>query len=393
MTNFEFTNTLNSEELIGLNGLTVRLTSAVMSDLGNGYKNYRFEYLEVNKTSVAIPQASFKLFFLNGDSENQYGFFNDVLPGENFAERGYFSVNIPSNYQPSILQYDDDHFFEDSPKVNALQWAFDGNALVPQYGDEPVYESETGAPNEPEIVTPDEESSDKGDAEPDESDSGRDGSWTEVSVERIIVNVNDEQVGSALDSRSEYFRGGQDLDSVSFTGARASYDISITAGEAYIRPSGSSNIDLLVNVERANFSDSSLAFDFDGNAGQAYRIYKAAFDRDPMSNDTSGLGFWISQIDNGMDMVEVAARFIDSPEFRALYGQNPTNGEFLNKVYLNVLDRLPDSGGYSWWIDQLNNNPEKTWQKVLADFSESPENQSNVAELIANGIVFDPWVG
>ncbi len=45
------------------------------------------------------------------------------------------------------------------------------------------------------------------------------------------------------------------------------------------------------------------------------------------------------------------------------------------------------------WIIRLENNPEKTWQKVLADFSESPENQSNVADLIANGIPFDPWVG
>jgi hypothetical protein len=112
-----------------------------------------------------------------------------------------------------------------------------------------------------------------------------------------------------------------------------------------------------------------------------------------MEGDTAGLGYWIAQMDNGMDMVEVAARFIDSPEFRSLYGQNPTNGEFLNKVYLNVLDRLPDASGYAWWIDQLDNNPEKTWEKVLADFSESPENQTNVAELIANGIVFDPWVG
>jgi hypothetical protein len=141
------------------------------------------------------------------------------------------------------------------------------------------------------------------------------------------------------------------------------------------------------------FSDIGLAFDTSGVAGQAYRIYKAAFDRDPMDGDTGGLGYWIAQMDNGMDMVEIAARFIDSDEFRSLYGQNPTNGEFLNKVYLNVLDRLPDAEGYDWWIDQLENNPEKTWQKVLADFSESPENQANVAELIANGIVFDPWVG
>ena len=96
-------------------------------------------------------------------------------------------------------------------------------------------------------------------------------------------------------------------------------------------------------------------------------------------------------MDSGMSLFKVAARFIDSTEFRALYGAAPTNGEFLTKVYNNVLDRDPDAGGYAWWMDQLANNPEKTWQKVLADFSESAENQANVAGLIGNGITYDAW--
>ena len=156
---------------------------------------------------------------------------------------------------------------------------------------------------------------------------------------------------------------------------------------------GSTGIDSLYGIERLQFPDTSIAFDTSGISGKAFRIYKAAFDRDSMDGDKAGLGYWIAQMDDGMDMVEVAARFIDSDEFRSLYGTNPTNGEFLTKVYNNVLDRDPDAGGYDWWIDQLDNNPEKTWEKVLADFSESPENQANVAELIANGIVYDPWVG
>ena len=147
----------------------------------------------------------------------------------------------------------------------------------------------------------------------------------------------------------------------------------------------------LSNVERFSFSDTVIALDVDGTAGQAYRIYRAAFDRDPMIDDTAGLGYWIAQMDAGMSMTEVAARFIDSTEFRSLYGATPTNGEFLTKVYNNVLDRDPDSDGYAWWTDQLANNPEKTWQKVLADFSESAENQANVAGLIGNGITYDAW--
>jgi len=130
--------------------------------------------------------------------------------------------------------------------------------------------------------------------------------------------------------------------------------------------------------------------DTDGVAGQAYRIYKAAFDRNP---DTGGLGYWIAQMDKGMNVVEVAARFIDSDEFRVLYGSKPSNAEFLTKVYSNVLDRNPDQAGLAWWVSEMSTNPTKTWQKVLADFSESAENQANVATLIANGIPYDPWVG
>lgn len=147
--------------------------------------------------------------------------------------------------------------------------------------------------------------------------------------------------------------------------------------------------DTLISVERLTFTDGMVALDTSGVGGQAYRIYKAAFNRIP---DSVGLGYWIKQMDSGMGMVEVAARFIDSPEFRTLYGQNPTNADFLLKVYSNVLGRTPDEGGYAWWLNQVNTNPEKTRQKVLADFSESQENKDSVATLIGNGIPFTEFM-
>ena len=167
----------------------------------------------------------------------------------------------------------------------------------------------------------------------------------------------------------------------------------LTADGTYIFKSAANEIWIDDSKTRFTFDDQTIALDISGTAGQAYRIYRAAFDRDPIINDTAGLGYWIAQMDAGMSMTEVAARFIDSTEFRLLYGTTPTNGEFLTKVYNNVLDRDPDSDGYVWWMDQLANNPEKTWQKVLADFSESSENQANVASLIGNGITYDAWTG
>jgi hypothetical protein len=38
------------------------------------------------------------------------------------------------------------------------------------------------------------------------------------------------------------------------------------------------------------------------------------------------------------------------------------------------------------------NNPKKTWDKVLSDFSESSENVENIDSLISNGILYDLWV-
>jgi hypothetical protein len=153
-------------------------------------------------------------------------------------------------------------------------------------------------------------------------------------------------------------------------------------------PPATEGTDTLIGIERIQFSDTAIALDIGGRVGQAYRIYKSAFDRIP---DTGGLGYWIAQMDKGMDVVEVAARFIDSPEFRSLYGTNPSNAEFLTKVYSNVLDRTPDEAGLVWWVNEMKTNPAKSWQKVLADFSESTENQANVASLIANGIAYDSW--
>lgn len=143
-------------------------------------------------------------------------------------------------------------------------------------------------------------------------------------------------------------------------------------------------------LDFVTFTSEAIALDFDGVAGQAYRIYRAAFDRAP---EPSGLGYWIAQMDKGMDVVEVAARFIDSSEFRTFYGRNPTNAEFVTKVYSNVLDRTPDVAGLDWWVNEMKINPSKTWQKVLADFAESTENQAAVASLIANGIAYEPWDG
>lgn len=181
--------------------------------------------------------------------------------------------------------------------------------------------------------------------------------------------------------------GGPGLDIARYTGPRSQYTITFTGvGSATV--SGPEGTDTLADIERIVFADRALALDTSGKPAQAYRLYKAAFDRTP---DPQGLGYWIAQLDRGMDLIEAAARFVDSAEFRNIYGTNPTPQAFLTTLYHHVLHRAPDPTGLAWWEAAMASDPSKTMAKVLADFSESPENQLQVQGLMANGIDYLPW--
>ena len=141
---------------------------------------------------------------------------------------------------------------------------------------------------------------------------------------------------------------------------------------------------VLQDVERITFENGTLAFDADGLAGQAYRLYQACFDRTP---DTEGLGFWIKQLDAGnVTLTQAANFFIGSEEFAEVYGtpQALADVHYLALLYANVLDRVPDSEGFGFWRDQQENGV--TRADMLVYFSESTENVTRVATAIDDGI-------
>jgi hypothetical protein len=153
-----------------------------------------------------------------------------------------------------------------------------------------------------------------------------------------------------------------------------------------IKVSSSFGTDSLIGIERVRFSDVTLAFDADGNAGQVYRLYQAAFDRTP---DTDGLSYWINNMDHGTSLLKVAQGFIESPEFAGLYGANPSSETFVTSLYSNVLHRAPDADGKAYWVNQLESHLQ-TQAQVLTGFSESPENQAALAPTLAQGVTFVP---
>jgi hypothetical protein len=178
--------------------------------------------------------------------------------------------------------------------------------------------------------------------------------------------------------------GSTGIDTAYFSSFKSRYTISISGSAmSVVGPDGT---DTLLNIERLQFDDKALAVDINGNAGQVYRLYQAAFDRKP---DTGGLGVWINQMDNGKSLEWVSAQFQTSQEFQLKYGSSVSTDQFVTLLYQNVLHRSPDSGGLSAWKGALDAGAQSRAQ-VLAGFSESTENQIALIGSIQNGIEYIP---
>lgn len=174
------------------------------------------------------------------------------------------------------------------------------------------------------------------------------------------------------------------VDGALLTGPRASYTISRSGGVlTIVDNSGRDGTQTVRDPLRLDFTDQTLAFDIDGNAGQTYRLYRAAFNRQP---DGPGLGFWIRSMDGGLTLDGLARDFARSDEFVRLYGAAPSHGQIIQAIYRNVLQRAPDAAGAAYWLARLEAGT--PLERLLVEFSESPENRERVAAEIASGIAY-----
>jgi methionine-rich copper-binding protein CopC len=130
---------------------------------------------------------------------------------------------------------------------------------------------------------------------------------------------------------------------------------------------------------------------FNTEAGYAISwFYAAAFARTPVPNsslpdngDLGGLTFWTNQFLGGPDaqpqyvgdVYAIADFFVASPEFIAQYPLELTNSQFVTALYNNMLSRAPDLAGFNFWVGRLDQGDSRG--EVLADFSNTPENQAS----------------
>lgn len=99
-----------------------------------------------------------------------------------------------------------------------------------------------------------------------------------------------------------------------------------------------------------------------------FRLYTAYFLRLP---DQEGFEYWLTNY-SGADwsLPRISSFFSGSTEFQDMYGALD-DGQFIDLVYRNVLNRQPDADGHAYWLGKMVDGLDRG--TVMLFFSESAE--------------------
>lgn len=102
------------------NNMTVLVTEIAVEDLG-GYYQYSIYYTQSNKTGdQVIEEGSFKVYYSDGTSQPQYGFFDKLYPTDTVDR--VFTFKALKSLSPLCIEYAEDNFFSTKPLHNSLKW-------------------------------------------------------------------------------------------------------------------------------------------------------------------------------------------------------------------------------------------------------------------------------
>ena len=90
--------------------------------------------------------------------------------------------------------------------------------------------------------------------------------------------------------------------------------------------------------------------------------------------DYAGFRSWLGALLAGLSREQIVQAFLDSGEFQSRFGSNLTNGQFVERMYNNILLRSSDPGGFNAWVGALNNG-QLTKAQMALSFLDSGEFQ------------------
>jgi len=213
-----------------------------------------------------------------------------------------------------------------------------------------------------------------------------------------LTSFNNEVRGTAsndlLSSNNgpNIFRGlaGNDLitgtldfvDSAAYFGARSDFSLKIVNGlpVEVADKFGYEGTDSLKSVERLLFSNLSMAFDIDGNAGATAKILGAVFGKDSLSNKQY-VGIGLSLLDSGISTNTLSSLAVDSAKLN-------TNDQIVSTLWKNVIGSTASSSEKAPFIRLLEDGMTHGALAWLAAETEFNKININLVGLAQTGIEY-----
>ena len=186
---------------------------------------------------------------------------------------------------------------------------------------------------------------------------------------------------------TDFFDGGLGLDTVVYNGPMERYTINKT-GNRYVvsEPTGSDDTDYLINIERLQFSNTKVALDMTGNAGDAARLIGALLGPSYVK-DKALAGVVIGLLDQNYSTQTIATLGLGTSTYIGLAGSS-SNEDFVKHVFKNVIGRPPAEAELQTYVGMLSAGTSQAALAVMAADTEFTAEKIGLAGLVLNGWEF-----
>ena len=186
---------------------------------------------------------------------------------------------------------------------------------------------------------------------------------------------------------TDFFDGGLGLDTVVYNGPMERYTINKT-GNRYVvsEPTGSDDTDYLINIERLQFSNTKVALDMTGNAGDAARLIGALLGPSYVK-DKALAGVVIGLLDQNYSTETIATLGLGTSTYIGLAGSS-SNEDFVKHVFKNVIGIPPTEADLQTYMGMLSAGTSQAALAMMAADTEFTAEKIGLTGLIMNGWEF-----
>ncbi len=340
-------------------------------------KEIDLHYSIIGQNNWIVSYDSGKKLYHSGEDKSariRWEYHAEVIDGVGWLTHGLYSA-YPSKYSSEEPKEGPSYYFAyrfsiETGRIYQGIGIDDNNNFVFNYVDA-GYTLDTQGINGPEKISV---------KHADWDSPSDDTSGSYLDFRNLFQHIIEPNSSKTVDNKSYI---GEFKDYKFYNKSSGNYEIKLDAG-----------VDPITGIKTLIFSDKSINVDDDikgvfdqvtglnTDSGKMFRLYNAAFARFP---DADGLKYWIGNFSSGKDDERaVSTSFLASAEFKERYGENITHETYVQNLYLNVLNRELDQGGYDYWVGNLNNVIEQR-HEVLLGFSESAENKTLFTEMTGFG--------